>query len=80
MADPGYPCNRSFVRLMGGVADEIAVGADTAYQLTPELVAARWTARTRAVMVASPSNPTGTLMPEKALREIAAIANARGGA
>jgi len=80
MADPGYPCNRNFVRMMGGVADEIAVGADTAYQLTPELVEARWTAQTRAVMVASPSNPTGTLMPAPALERIAATARARGGA
>jgi aspartate/methionine/tyrosine aminotransferase len=80
MADPGYPCNRNFVRMMGGVADEIAVGADSAYQLTPDLVAARWTARTRAVMAASPSNPTGTLMPEPAMRAIAAIARERGGA
>ena len=80
MADPGYPCNRNFVRMMGGVADEIAVGAETAYQLTPELVAARWNKRTRAVMAASPSNPTGTLMPEQAMREIAAIARERGGA
>ena len=80
MADPGYPCNRNFVRMMGGVADEIAVGADTAYQLTPELVAARWTAKTRAVMVASPSNPTGTLMPAPALEKIAALARERGGA
>ncbi len=80
MADPGYPCNRNFVRMMGGVADEIAVGADTAYQLTPELVAARWTAKTRAVMVASPSNPTGTLMADAALQKIAAIAAERGGA
>ena len=80
MADPGYPCNRNFVRMMGGVADEIAVGADTAYQLTPELVEARWTAQTRAVMVASPSNPTGTLMPAPAIERIAATARARGGA
>jgi aspartate/methionine/tyrosine aminotransferase len=80
MADPGYPCNRNFVRMMGGVADEIAVGADTDYQLTPELVEARWTAKTRAVMVASPSNPTGTLMPAPALERIAALARARGGA
>ena len=79
MADPGYPCNRNFVRMMGGVADEIAVGADSGYQLTPELVAQRWTPRTRAVMVASPSNPTGTLMADAALKEIAAIAAARGG-
>lgn len=80
MADPGYPCNRNFVRMMGGIADEIAVGADTAYQLTPELVAERWNVRTRAVMVASPSNPTGTLMPAAAMGAIAAMAQARGGA
>jgi len=80
MADPGYPCNRNFVRMMGGIADEIAVGADTDYQLTPELVAARWGAQTRAVMVASPSNPTGTLMPAADLHRIAGIARAHGGA
>jgi aspartate/methionine/tyrosine aminotransferase len=80
MADPGYPCNRNFVRLMGGVPAEIAVGAESAYQLLPEMVAAGWTPRTRAVMVASPSNPTGTLMPEESLRAIAEITRGRGGA
>jgi aspartate/methionine/tyrosine aminotransferase len=72
MADPGYPCNRNFVRLMGGVPAEIPVGAESAYQLLPEMVARHWTPRTRAVMVASPSNPTGTLMSEDSLRAIAA--------
>jgi aspartate/methionine/tyrosine aminotransferase len=80
MADPGYPCNRNFVRMMGGVPAELAVGAESAYQLLPDMVASHWTARTRAVMVASPSNPTGTLMPEAHLRAIAAIARERGGA
>ena len=80
MADPGYPCNRNFVRMMGGVPAEIAVGAESAYQLLPEMVAQHWTSRTRAVMVASPSNPTGTLMPEDALRAIIATARERGGA
>jgi len=80
MADPGYPCNRNFVRLMGGVPAEIAVGAESAYQLLPEMVAQHWTAKTRAVMVASPSNPTGTLMPEDSLRAIIGIAKERGGA
>ncbi len=80
MADPGYPCNRNFVRMMGGVPAEIAVGAESAYQLLPEMVERHWTPRTRAVMVASPSNPTGTLMPEDSLRAIAAIARERGGA
>ena len=80
MADPGYPCNRNFVRMMGGVPAEVAVGAESAYQLLPEMVASAWTTRTKAVMVASPSNPTGTLMPEESLRAIAATARERGGA
>jgi aspartate/methionine/tyrosine aminotransferase len=66
--------------MMGGVPAELAVGAESAYQLLPDMVASHWTARTRAVMVASPSNPTGTLMPEAHLRAIAAIARERGGA
>jgi aspartate/methionine/tyrosine aminotransferase len=80
MADPGYPCNRNFVRMMGGVPAEIAVGAESAYQLSPEMVAAGWTPQTRAVMVASPSNPTGTLLPEESLTAIAEITRERGGA
>jgi len=79
MADPGYPCNRNFVRMMGGVPAGIAVGAESAYQLLPEMVERHWTPRTRAVMVASPSNPTGTLMPEESQREIMATARERGG-
>ncbi len=80
MADPGYPCNRNFVRMMGGVPVEVAVGVESAYQLLPEMVEHHWRARTKAVMVASPSNPTGTLMPQTSLRAIAAIARERGGA
>ena len=80
MADPGYPCNRNFVRMMGGVPAEVPVGAESAYQLLPEMVGRHWTPRTKAVMVASPSNPTGTLMPEESLRAIAAIVRERGGA
>jgi len=80
MADPGYPCNRNFVRMMGGVPAEIPVGAESEYQLLPEMVARHWSPKTKAVMVASPSNPTGTLMPEDSLRAIVAIARARGAA
>ena len=80
MADPSYPANRNFVRVMGGVPVEIAAGAESAYQLLPEMVERHWSARTRAVMVASPANPTGTLMPRQALRAIVEYARSRGGA
>ena len=79
MADPGYPCNRHFVRLMEGEAVGVAVDASTDYQLTADLLAQHWTDRTVAVLLASPSNPTGTLVPTASLREMAEVVAARGG-
>lgn len=79
MTDPGYPCNRHFVRAMEGRAVCIPVGPGTAYQLTAELVEQHWTPRTVAVMVASPSNPTGTMIPQDEMRRIHAVVAARGG-
>ena len=68
MADPGYPCNRHFVRLVEGQSVSVPVDATTNYQLTPELVAKTCSVGTRAVLLASPSNPTGALVPERSLR------------
>lgn len=80
MADPGYPANRHFVRLLEGVAAGVAVGPDSRYQLTPEMVANHWNDRTVAALVATPSNPAGTLIERQALCEMAACAQQRGGA
>jgi aspartate/methionine/tyrosine aminotransferase len=79
LTDPGYPCNRQLARSVSGVPVGIPVGPETNWQLTPELVDARWTERTAAVLVASPSNPTGTLVGFEALRGIAEVAARRGG-
>ena len=79
MADPGYPCNRNFVRLLEGHSQAVPVSADSGYQLTPELVARHWSETTRAVLVASPSNPTGTLIDGEQLAAIAAVAQQHGG-
>jgi len=80
MADPGYPCNRNFVRAMGGEPLEVPVGPDTDFQLTAQLAAAHWRERTVGVLVASPSNPTGTLVPAAELAAMAALARERGAA
>ena len=79
MADPGYPCNRHFVRLFEGEAVSIAVGPETHYQLNAELIRDRWTPRTVAVLLASPSNPTGTLVPPAELARIVATVQELGG-
>jgi len=79
LADPGYPCNRHFVRILEGEPAAIPVDAGTNYQLTADLVERHWDARTRGVLVASPSNPTGTLLPRDEMRRIAAAVERRGG-
>jgi aspartate/methionine/tyrosine aminotransferase len=79
LADPGYPCTRHFVRVMEGDPVGIPVGADTRYQLTAELVERHWDDATRGVLVASPSNPTGTTVAPDEMRAIAAAVARRGG-
>ncbi|MCK6386150.1 MAG: pyridoxal phosphate-dependent aminotransferase [Zoogloea sp.] len=79
LPDPGYPSNRHLVRSFEGVARALPVDAGTRFQPTPAQVAAAWTPRTRGLMVASPANPTGTLL---SLDEIIALREAvasRGG-
>lgn len=78
--DPGYPSNRHFVRAFEGVAQALAVFAETAFQPTPEQVSAAWCERCRGLMVASPANPTGTLLDATALAPLAEAVRARGGA
>ncbi len=79
MADPGYPCNRQFARTVDGVPVGIPVGPESGWQLTPERVEARWGDRTRAVLVASPANPTGTLIEPGVLRGIHQVVERHGG-
>ena len=80
LADPGYPCNDNFLRLLGAVPQRVATGPASRYQLTAELVRQHWQPDTRGAWVASPSNPTGTLLSLVALGAIQAEVDARGGA
>lgn len=79
MADPGYPCNRNFVRFLEGRSRSIPVTAETGYQLTAAQVEANWDESTAAVLLASPSNPTGTVVPKQELQAISQIVEQRGG-
>jgi aspartate/methionine/tyrosine aminotransferase len=80
MADPSYPCNRNFVRLVEGEPIAIPVDAQSSYQLTAEMVENAWYPGIKAVMVATPSNPTGTLLDADSLRDIADVVRSKGGA
>lgn len=60
MPDPSYPCNRHFVSAAEGRAVLVPTTAAERYQLSSDKVQAAWTDKTRGVLLASPSNPTGT--------------------
>jgi len=77
MADPGYPCNRHFAGFVDAQPVTIPVAPETAFQLTPDLVRHHWTPRTKAVLLASPSNPTGTLACDEDIRALARLCSER---
>ena len=79
LADPGYPCNRHFLRLIEGAAQLVPVGPEVRYQLTPELIARHWDEHSVGALVASPANPTGTLLKRDELAGLSTELKARGG-
>ncbi len=79
MPDPSYPCNRHFVSAAEGKAVLIPTTADERFQLSAAKVEAAWSPRTRGVLLASPSNPTGTSIAPEELRAIHQVVQSRGG-
>ncbi|MCO4888732.1 pyridoxal phosphate-dependent aminotransferase [Cupriavidus sp. WGtm5] len=79
MPDPSYPCNRHFVAAFDGVARMIPSGPAERFQLTAAQVETHWGEQTRGVLLASPSNPTGTsILPDELARILQAV-RARNG-
>ncbi len=79
MPDPSYPCNRHFVSAADGTAVLVPTTAAERYQLSADKVRAAWTDKTRGVLLASPSNPTGTSIAPDELRRIHQVVQERGG-
>ncbi|MBA3904596.1 MAG: aminotransferase [Rhodocyclaceae bacterium] len=79
LTDPGYPCNRHFVRTLEGVPRAIAVGPETNYQPVPAQVEEHWTPRSKGLLVASPANPTGTMLEAAELDALSQCTSRLGG-
>ena len=79
MPDPSYPCNRHFVAAADAVARLLPTSAEQRFQLDAAAVAQAWTPATRGVLLASPSNPTGTSIHPDELRRIDAVVRGHGG-
>lgn len=79
LTDPGYPCNRQFIQAFNGTVNALPVGAGTCYQPTRQQIDTAWSPTTRGLLVASPANPTGTLIEQAELAGIADLVQQRGG-
>ena len=79
MPDPSYPCNRHFVSAAEGKAVLIPTTANERFQLTRAKVEEAWGPHTRGVLLASPSNPTGTSIAPDELQRIADFVHSHGG-
>ncbi len=79
MPDPGYPCNRHMVRLFEGIDVPLGVKASAEFQLANDQLLRHWDAHARALMVATPSNPTGRIIPLPQLRALYETVRAPGG-
>lgn len=79
MPDPCYPCNRHFVTAADATPRLLPTGAAERFQLDGAQVRAAWTDATRGVLLASPSNPTGTSIAPDVLADISGFVRERGG-
>ncbi len=79
MPDPCYPCNRQFVQAADGRAVLLPTTAASRFQLTADQVRDNWGAQTRGVLLASPSNPTGTSIASTELAKIIQTVESAGG-
>lgn len=79
LADPGYPCNRHILRTYEGTPVALPVGPESNFQPTATQVDAAWTERTSGLLVASPANPTGTLLTPEEITALAGVCRRQQG-
>ena len=80
LADPGYPCNRHFARVFEAHGRLIPTTAEHGFQLTAQQIESNWQPdASKAVLMASPANPTGAMIPHQQLEKIAQQTRSLGG-
>lgn len=73
LSDPHYACYPNFIRFLEGVPVFVAARAEDGFQIDPEDVEKAITGKTRAIMINSPSNPTGVVMEPERMKRLAQL-------
>jgi len=71
ISDPHYACYPNFIRFVQGVPVTVPVYEEDGFQYRPEAIESKITKKTKAILINSPSNPTGNLLSESRMRAIA---------
>lgn len=79
LPDPSYPANQNFIASAGGIPRLIPSDAARRFHLSAQDVRDHWTPATRGVLIASPSNPTGTSIADDELRALIDAVRQRNG-
>ena len=73
LSDPHYACYPNFITIADGVPRFIKVFEEEGFQYRPEVIAKRMGKGTKAILVNSPSNPTGNLLEPERMEEISKL-------
>lgn len=79
MQDPYYPANVNFILCAGATTKLIATSVEERFQLSAQKIAYHWGEKTRGILIASPSNPTGTTIAKDELTKIIQLVKSKGG-
>lgn len=71
LSNPCYACYPNILRYVGGVPVEVDVEEREAFQYLPEMIGSKLTPRVKAILINSPSNPTGNIMSPERMERIA---------
>jgi (5-formylfuran-3-yl)methyl phosphate transaminase len=78
LSDPYYACYPNFIRYAEGVPAYVDVTEEDGFQYRPEAIAGRLSPRTKAIVINSPANPTGTVLSDDRMAAIADLSRRRG--
>jgi aspartate/methionine/tyrosine aminotransferase len=78
VSDPHYACYANFIRYVQGEPVFVKVHEQNGFIYTPEAIREKITPKTKAIFINSPSNPTGTVIPEARMKEIVGVAKEHG--
>ena len=73
VSDPHYPCYPNFAKFVAAKTLFVEVFEEDGFQLRPEEIRSKIGPKTKAILINSPSNPTGTLLSAERMQEIASL-------